>query len=45
MKFGKIKNVDSADIRVHISKIRQKTYDDFIVSSRGFRIQNKCLKG
>ncbi|ASM36380.1 DNA-binding response regulator [Campylobacter sputorum subsp. bubulus] len=30
------KNVDSADIRVHISKIRQKTYDDFIVSSRGF---------
>lgn len=30
------KNVDSADIRVHISKIRQKTYENFIVSSRGF---------
>lgn len=30
------KSVDSADIRVHISKIRQKTYEDFIISSRGF---------
>lgn len=30
------KNVDNADVRVHISKIRQKTYENFILSSRGF---------